>query len=84
MAALPASGTPHNVQVGFGGVYSLNIHDADLFLASAQPLDKESVEPFGRVQWNPVAGVINLLVAPPCFHELSRDLHAFTVEVVIV
>jgi hypothetical protein len=84
MAALPASGTPHNVQVGFGGVYSCNIHDADFFLASAQPLNEELVQPVGRVQRNPVADVINLLVAPPGFHELSRHLHAFAVEVVIV
>ena len=84
MAALLASGTPHNVQVGFGGVYSWNIHDVDLFLASAHPLDEETVQPVGRVQRNPVAGVINLLVAPPCFHELPRHLHAFAVEVVIV
>jgi hypothetical protein len=84
MAALLASETPLNLQVGSGAVYSCNIHDADLFLASAQPLDEELVQAVGRVQWNPVAGVINLLVAPPCFHELSRHLHAFTVEVVIV
>ena len=84
MAALLASGTPHNVQVGFGGVYSWNIHGTDLFLPLAQPLNEELVQPVGRVQRNPMAGVINLLVAPPCFHELPRHLHAFAVEVVIV
>jgi hypothetical protein len=84
MAALLASGTPHNVQVGSGAVYSCNIHDADLFLASAQPLNEELVQPVGGVQRNPMAGAINLLVAPPCFHELSRHLHTFAVEVVIV
>jgi hypothetical protein len=83
MAALLASGTPHT-RGWSGGVYSWNIHEADLFLSSAQPLDEESVQPIGRVQRNPVAGVINLLVAPPGFHELPRHLHAFTVEVVIV
>jgi len=65
-------------------VCSCNIHDDHLCIASAQPLNEELVQPVGRVQWNPVAGISNLLVAPPCFHELSRHLHAFTVEVVIV
>jgi hypothetical protein len=65
-------------------VCSCNIHDDHLCIASAQPLNEELVQLVGRVQWNPVAGIRNLLVAPPCFHELSRHLHAFTVEVVIV
>src|ERR1700751_236577 len=50
----------------------------------AQPLNQELVQPVGRVQWNPVAGGIDLLVAPGAFHELSRHFHAFAVEVVII
>ena len=36
-------------------------------LASAQPLNEEPVQPVGRVQWNPVAGVVDLLIAPGPF-----------------
>jgi hypothetical protein len=53
-------------------------------LELAQPLNQKLVQPVGRVQWNPVADVIDLLVAPGSFHEMSRHLHAFAVEVVIV
>ena len=53
-------------------------------LASAQALNEEPVQPVGRVQWNPVAGVVDLLVAPGPFHEASRHLHAFDVEIAVV
>ena len=43
----------------------------DVELALAQPLKEELVQPVGRVQWNPMAGVVNLLVAPGSFHEAS-------------
>jgi len=36
-----------------------------------QPLHEELVQPVGRVQWNPVAGVVDLLVAPGPFHKAS-------------
>ena len=36
-----------------------------------QPLKEELVQPVGRVQWNPMAGVVDLLVAPGSFHEAS-------------
>ena len=45
--------------------------DVEVELALAQPLKEELVQPVGRVQWNPMAGVVDLLVAPGSFHEAS-------------
>lgn len=39
--------------------------------ALAQPLNDELVQLAGRVQWNPMAGVVDLRVAPGSFHEAS-------------
>ena len=35
--------------------------------ASAQPLDEQLVQPVGRIQRDPVAGAVDLLVAPGSF-----------------
>ena len=35
-------------------------------LVSVQPLEEELVQPVGRIQWNPVAGIINLLKREFC------------------
>jgi len=43
----------------------------DVELTLAQPLKEELVQPVGRVQWNPMTGVVDLLVAPGSFHEAS-------------
>jgi hypothetical protein len=46
-------------------------------VTSAQPVDEQLVQPVGRVQRDPVAGAIDLLVAPGPFHEATRRLHTF-------
>ena len=50
----------------------------------AQPLDEQLVQPVASIQRDPVAGSIDLLVAPGSFHEATRHLHAFAVEVVVI
>jgi hypothetical protein len=51
---------------------------------SAQPFNQQLIQPVGCIQWDPMAGAINLLVAPRTFNVATRYLHAFTIEVMIV
>ena len=51
---------------------------------SAQPFNQQLIQPVRCVQWDPMAGAINLLVAPRTFNVATRYLHAFTIEVMIV
>jgi hypothetical protein len=51
---------------------------------SAQPFNQQLIQPVGCVQWDPMAGAIDLLVAPRTFNVATRYLHAFTIEVMIV
>jgi 3-hydroxyacyl-CoA dehydrogenase len=69
-------------KVGLDVVLDIEEHYAAT--GAVQPLDEQLVQPVGRIQRDPVAGAVYLLVATGSFQETTRHLHAFAVKVVIV